>query len=205
MPLWKTIGFLILTVLPLLVLPMSVMLRTGSSQAQTSQERQVEAGRLLRLGAQQHQTSQYEAALESWAQALAFYRSLQNRQGEAAVLNDLGIAYRSRLQYDKAIAYYQQALPILQQVKDRDGEALALNNLGLAYGSLSQYDKAIAYFQQAVKVYESVRADLRARSPASQASYRQSITPTYHALAQLLQQQGRQAEAQQVLHLLGEQ
>jgi CHAT domain-containing protein len=125
--------------------------------AQTSPDRKTEADRLLAQGIQQYQTSQYEAAIQSWEQALMLYRAIPDRNGEANVLMNLGIAYGSLSQYEKEIAYYEQALPILQQVKDRNGEATVLGNLGEAYLSLSQYEKAIAYYGQALPILQQVK------------------------------------------------
>ncbi|MBD2328080.1 tetratricopeptide repeat protein [Alkalinema sp. FACHB-956] len=125
--------------------------------AQAVDPRKAEADRLREQGIQQAQTSQYEAALQSFEKALKLYRTISDRNGEAKVLNNLGIAYRSLSQYEKAIAYLEQALPIFQQVKDRNGEAKVLNNLGIAYRALSQYEKAIAYYEQARLIYQQVR------------------------------------------------
>jgi CHAT domain-containing protein/tetratricopeptide (TPR) repeat protein len=125
--------------------------------AQTTQDRKAEGDRLLQRGLEQWQTSQYEAALNSWEQALEIYRSSHDRNSEASALTNLGIAYQSLSQYEKAIGYYQQALPIYQQVKDKNGEASALTNLGIAYKSLSQYEKAIGYYQQALLIFQQVK------------------------------------------------
>jgi tetratricopeptide (TPR) repeat protein len=119
--------------------------------------RSSEADRLIDQGNQQIDTSQYEAAQQSYVQALEIYRKFKNRNGEAGALMGLGITYQSLSQYDKAIGYYQQALPIYQQVKDRNSEANALNNLGVAYRSLSQYDKAIGYYQQALPIHQQFK------------------------------------------------
>ncbi|MGV0026228.1 hypothetical protein [Phormidesmis priestleyi] len=62
--------------------------------AQTTTDRKAEADRLLDQGVQQYRTSQYEAALQSWEQALAIYRIIQDRNGEATALNNLGEAHR---------------------------------------------------------------------------------------------------------------
>src|SRR5919199_5584091 len=52
-----------------------------------------QADRLFQQGIQQYQTSQFEAALQSWQQALKIYREIKNRQGEGASLGGLGLAY----------------------------------------------------------------------------------------------------------------
>jgi tetratricopeptide (TPR) repeat protein len=105
-----------------------------------AEDKTTEADRLIDQGNQQRRTSQYDAAEQSYTQALKIYREIGDRNGEANALMGLGLAYQSLSQYDKAITFYQQALPIYQQVKDRNGEAKTLNNLGIAYDSLSQYD-----------------------------------------------------------------
>jgi tetratricopeptide (TPR) repeat protein len=99
-------------------------------------------------GIQQHQTSQFPAALNSWQQALQIYRALKNREGEGRALNNLGAAYNSLGDDAKAIEYLQQQLAIAREIKDRLGEGVALGNLGAAYISLGNYAKAIEYLQQ---------------------------------------------------------
>ncbi len=133
--------------------------------AQTTPERKTEDGgkasqeanRLLNQGTQQYQTSQYQAALQSWEQALAIFQSIKDRNGEAAALTNLGIAYRSLSRFNQAIEYHQQALSIFQAVGNRNGEAAALNSLGIAYRSLSQYNKAIEFYQKALPIFRAVQ------------------------------------------------
>jgi hypothetical protein len=50
--------------------------------AQTPDARKAEADRLLQQGIQQAQTSQFEAALQSWQQALIIYREIKDHKGE---------------------------------------------------------------------------------------------------------------------------
>ena len=76
--------------------------------AQTIDARQAEADRLLQQGIQQYQTSQFQAALNSWQQTLQIYRALKNRGGEGRTLGSLGAAYGYLGNYAKAIEYTQQ-------------------------------------------------------------------------------------------------
>ena len=107
--------------------------------AQTTDARKAEADRLLQQGIQQYQTSQFEAALKSWQQALIIYREIKDRQSEGKALGNLGLAYKSLGNYAKAIEYQQQWLAIAREIKDRQSEGAALGNLGLAYNSLGNY------------------------------------------------------------------
>jgi tetratricopeptide (TPR) repeat protein len=136
------------------------------------------AEQLFGQGNQQIHTSQYEAAQQSYTQALKIYRAIGDRNGEADALMSLGNADLLRLQYDKAIGYYQQVLPIYQRVKSRDGEANALMGLGFAYMSRSQYDKAIGYYQKVLPIYQDVK------NRDSEADVLRNLGSAYGALSQ---------------------
>ncbi|BAZ03340.1 TPR repeat-containing protein (plasmid) [Tolypothrix tenuis PCC 7101] len=125
--------------------------------AQTPQARKAEAERLLQQGYQEYKTSQFEAALQSWQQALSIYREIKDRQGEGWALGNLGNAYYSLGDYPKAIEYAQQFLAIAREIKDRQGEGAALGNLGLAYYSLGDYPKAIDYHQQSLALAQEIK------------------------------------------------
>ncbi|MBD2353121.1 tetratricopeptide repeat protein [Tolypothrix sp. FACHB-123] len=125
--------------------------------AQTPQARKAEADRLFKQGIQQYQTSQFEAALRSWQQALIIYREIKVRKGESNTLGNLGIAYFSLGDYPKAIEYHQQRLAIAKEIKDRFGEGQSLGNLGIAYYALGDYPKAIQYQQQSLAIAKEVK------------------------------------------------
>jgi CHAT domain-containing protein/Flp pilus assembly protein TadD len=125
--------------------------------AQTSEGRQAEADRLFNQGIEQFQTSQFEAALQSWQQALSIYREIKDRQGESAALVNLGAAYNSLGDYKKAIDYYQQSLAIAREIQDRKSEGAALGGLGIAYYSLGDYPKAIDYYQQNLVIAREIK------------------------------------------------
>ena len=149
----KAIGIVMLACLS--CLPMSIII-IESVQAQTSQNSQAEATRLLRQGNQLYQASLYKDAIQTWQLALEIYRTIKDRKGEATILNNLGTAYENFGQYQKAIDFYQQSLAITTQISDRKGEAMALSNLGGAYDSLGQYQKAIELYQQALAIQKQI-------------------------------------------------
>nr|WP_199302475.1 CHAT domain-containing tetratricopeptide repeat protein [Coleofasciculus sp. FACHB-129] len=125
---------------------------TAQALAQTSDARKAEADQLLQQGIEQFQTSQFEAALQSWKQALSLYREIKDRLGEGQSLSNLANAYPSVGNYAKAIDYHQQSLAIAREIKHRSGEGAALGNLGNAYHSLGDYAKAIDYHQQRLTI-----------------------------------------------------
>jgi CHAT domain-containing protein/Flp pilus assembly protein TadD len=125
--------------------------------AQAVDARKAEADRLLELGNQQFQTSQFTAALQSWQQALQIYREINDRKGEGNTLGNLGIAYLPLGDYPKAIDYQQQRLAIAREIKDRLGEGQSLGNLGVVYDSLGDYPKAIDYHQQSLAIKREIK------------------------------------------------
>ncbi|WP_413198846.1 CHAT domain-containing protein [Nostoc piscinale] len=127
------------------------------ASAQTPDPRKAEADKLLNQGVQQYQISQFEAALQSWQQALNIYREIKDRQGESKALGNLGIADDALGDYPKAIEYQQQSLAIAREIKDRQGEGNALGNLGNAYYSLGDYPKAIEYQQQRLAIAREIK------------------------------------------------
>ncbi|MEP6517025.1 CHAT domain-containing tetratricopeptide repeat protein [Microcoleus vaginatus] len=125
--------------------------------AQTQAERKAEADRLFKQGIQQYQISQFQAALQSWQQALIIYREIKDRQSEGNVLGSLGIAYFLLGDYAKAIEYQQQWLAIAREIKDRQSEGKALGNLGIAYSNLGDYAKAVEYLQQVLAIAREIK------------------------------------------------
>ena len=69
--------------------------------SQAVSDRQAEADRLSQQGKQQYQTSQFQAALQSYQQALSFYREIGDRAGEGRTLNNIGAVYANLGQYPK--------------------------------------------------------------------------------------------------------
>ncbi|MBD2125408.1 CHAT domain-containing protein [Microcoleus sp. ZQ-A2] len=128
--------------------------------AQTPDARKGEADRLLQQGIQQAQTSQFEAALQSWQQALIIYREIKDHKGEGQALGNLGLAYHFLGNYTKAIEYHQQDLANARDIKDHKGEGDALGNLGIAYRNLGEYAKAIEYQQQRLAIARDIKDPL---------------------------------------------
>ncbi len=122
-----------------------------------SDPRKVKADGLLNQGISLLNTSQFEAALQSFQQALIIYREIKDRQGQGNALGNLGIVYQYLGDYAKAIDYEQKTLAITLQIKDRKGEAAALGNLGIDYYSLGDYAKAIDYHQQSLAIAREIK------------------------------------------------
>jgi tetratricopeptide (TPR) repeat protein len=77
------------------------------AQTPATDARKTEADQLFQQGIQQFQTSQFEAALQSWETALKLYRQIKDRLGEGQSLGNLGLAYYALGNYAKAIDYHE--------------------------------------------------------------------------------------------------
>ncbi|MEG4147172.1 CHAT domain-containing protein [Microcoleus sp. Pol12B5] len=125
--------------------------------AQTPAQRKAEADRLVQQGIQQFLPSQFQAALQSWQQALIIYQEIKDRQSEGGVLGCLGFAYLSLGDYAKAIEYNQQWLSLAREIKDPQSELLALAYLESAYLFLGDNAKVIEYAQQLLAITREIK------------------------------------------------
>ena len=74
---------------------LSMVFTASQVLAQTTDERKTDANILYRQGLKLLDTSQFEAALQSFRQALIIYQEIKYRQGEGAALGSLGIVYNT--------------------------------------------------------------------------------------------------------------
>lgn len=90
----------------------------------TVQPRKAEADRLFQQGMQQSLSSQFQAALKSWQQALSIYREIKDRKGEGDALRNLAITYFQVGDYTKGFEYQQQGLAIEREIRkqEEDGD-----------------------------------------------------------------------------------
>ena len=178
-----------------------------TAQAQTGQDRasalKAEAARLNKLGSQQCQTGDCEAALKSWQQALTLYQKIGNRSDEAKLLTNLGKAYESLGRYDEAIDSLRKSLAIAQKIEDRHEEAESLINLGVVYRSLAKYAKAIEYHELGLVITREI-SDRRGEGSAlgnlgmdyyAQGNYTKAIEYHQQRLAIARDMKDRQGEA----------
>ncbi|MBW4502970.1 MAG: CHAT domain-containing protein [Scytonema hyalinum WJT4-NPBG1] len=138
-----------ISTLGVLSVPMRVL-------AQSTNSLKEEADKLIEQGTQQFYTSQFQAALRSYQQALKIYQSIKDKQGEGWSLSGLGNVYLSLGDYKIAIQYHQQSLAIARAIGDKQGEGNSLGNLGATYWSLGDYKIAIQYQQQSLKIFRVI-------------------------------------------------
>ena len=157
---------------------------------------------LNHMGMAYQALGQYDRARELHRQALAAFQGLDHRSGEATALLALGDVYQASGDHQQALSLYQQAFSLQQQLGDRVGEQRTFATLGRLLTVQHQPELAIVFYKQAVNISESIRSDLQTLPQELQQSYTETISETYRELADLLLQQNRILEAQEVLDLL---
>jgi CHAT domain-containing protein/tetratricopeptide (TPR) repeat protein len=164
--------------------------------------KQQEAASLSDLGNTYCAIGRCEQAIALYEQALTISQTIGERSIESSVLSNLGRAYHELTQYEQAISFYQQSLTLSEAIDNRSGMSIALNSLGHTFYQLEQPEMAIVFLKSSVEVREGIRSGLQTLSTDLQQSYTDTIAGSYRFLADLLLQQDRIIEAQQVLDLL---
>lgn len=100
----------------------------------------------------QLRTQNYQAAYQSFEQALAIVHKMNNKPHEALLLCQLGTAKIYLKDYDAGLGHLNSGLQLAQQLKDHATETRALGNIGTIYLQQKNFPKALDYFEQALKI-----------------------------------------------------
>ena len=165
-------------------------------------DRAGEATTLGNIGIIYRLQGSYAEALDYYQQSLVLKRELGDRAGEATTLGNIGIIYDLQGSYAEALDYYQQSLVLKRELGNRAGEAITLGNIGSLFNAQNTPALAVTFFKQSVNTYESIHNSNRELPQELKDSYTKTIEDDYRRLADLLLQQDRILEAQQVLDLL---
>ncbi|MEM6432583.1 MAG: tetratricopeptide repeat protein [Cyanobacteria bacterium P01_D01_bin.115] len=165
-------------------------------------DRAGEGTALGNLGVVYGNLGNYLQAMDFFEQRLPIAREIDDRAGEGDTLGNLGVVHNNLGDYLQAINFYEQRLAIVREIGDRAGEGHTLGNLGKLLADQNQPDLAIVFLKSSVAVRESIRTTLGTLNTELQQSFTDRVAGTYRLLANLLLEQGRIPEAQQVLDLL---
>jgi CHAT domain-containing protein len=163
--------------------------------------RQMEGRAEKNLGNVYRDRGDREKALEAYAKALTIMNELGDRSGQAMTLDDMGSLHARRGEAQEARDAYKQALAIAVATSEPLQAALVYSDL-MHLEKNSAPALATYYGKQAVNLLQQVRGDIRTMDKELQKSFLTSKADYYHDLADLLIEQGRLPEAQQVLDLL---
>ena len=144
----------------------------------------------------------YAEAQASLTQAFDGYRSLRQEDEVSQVLNDIGQVDLKQGNAEKALPRFEEALQVESAMKNAPIQVVTAGGLMQCWQALKTPSLAIFFGKQAVNLLQQMRADIVGLDEGLQQSFLISKEGIYHQLANLLIDQGRLPEAQQVLDLL---
>jgi CHAT domain-containing protein/tetratricopeptide (TPR) repeat protein len=139
---------------------------------------------------------------ETLQKALVIAKSIEYRFGEASVLESQGILAFVNDDRQKAIELYGQALIIFRSLGIKAREARVLENLMSAWSKSGNPGVAVFFGKSAVNIYQGFQKNAAGFSPDQQKAFLDNFATAYRSLSKVLIEQGRIAEAEQVLTML---
>ncbi len=170
-----------------------------------TQNRRGEAQTLTNISRTYLVSGQKAKALEFGAQSVTAWHEVGDRRGEAFGLGIMGRLYSDLKQHDKALVSELGALSLATAAADPIIEGGVQASLMLEFREQNRPDEAIFFGTEAVNSYQKIRRNITGLEADLQAGFTQSKSQTYRELAELLVEQGRLAEAEEILDLLKEQ
>lgn len=176
------------------------------------------AGSLNNLALLYELMGRYDDALPLFQQALSINERVlgADHSVTAITLNNLARLYQSMGRYDEALLMFRQAVRIvaITDVGDIRRDYGAILHVAVFSANLAdllakseeagRLDEAIFYYKLSVNARQRMRVGTRGLDAGMRDSFTQQVAGPYKALAELLIQRGRIAEAERVLLLLKE-
>ena len=159
-----------------------------------------EAVTLNNVGVIYQETGKLDKALPRFQQSLELDEQTDNLN--SAALTTWHIA---SLEGPDAVREYGRAVSLAQQVGDLSLQGQINHSLMIHFRKQMQLQTATFFGKEAVNAFQGIRANLQGLNTELQRSYLNSKEQVYRDLANLLIDQGRLPEAQQVLDLLKQQ
>ena len=168
------------------------------------EDKEGEARNLSNIGAIYIRLGKKQKGLKYLTLALPLRRAVGDRIGEAATLHGIAEIYLPD-EPEKAIEYLHQSLLLERAVRNRDGEATALITLASMYARFNNPQLAIFFGKQAVNRYQELRSTIRGIERQNQQTFLRSVESPFRLLSFWLLDEGRLAEAIQILNLFKDQ
>lgn len=165
--------------------------------------RRSEALARMSMGMAYHKQGDNQKALESMNQGLEILKQSDDLPNEARAHTALAKAYWDMGDQAKALAQLNQALALAKPANDPLILAPILYGMMLVHKS--QPIVAIFYGKQAVNLLQQVRSNMQGLDKELQSTFVTSKAVFYHDLADLLIDQGRLPEAQEIIDLMKQQ
>ena len=111
-----------------------------------------------RRGMWHYYSTEWNAALQSYNQALDLFRQVGSRLGEAGTIYAIGEVARISGDYAQAQHHYHIALTTYESIEARLGQANVLDSLGELAEAQGAWVESVRWFEKALKVYQAINA-----------------------------------------------
>jgi len=163
---------------------------------------QGEANSLNNLASVYESLGRYSEALHNSQRALLeINQTIRHDIDEVSESVNVEIIARS-IEDSPQIAYQEVVTLFTEEIGPAESTALLLNSLGILHEEQGENELAIIFLKASVNTREDIRERLRNFPQGIQRSYIEKVSESYRLLANLLLEQDRIPEAQQVLDLL---
>lgn len=143
------------------------------------------------LGVVHRNKGEYDYALDLYKQALEWALKTNNKIQTAYSYNNIGGIYILKSSYPEAIESIQKAKKIFEEEGLNEGVGYASVNLGNLYRHLKSYSESMQYFDEAQKIKTALNDTI-------------GLTVVKQLKADVLKEQGKTTEAEQLLQELKE-
>ncbi|MEH1925305.1 tetratricopeptide repeat protein [Nostoc sp.] len=111
------------------------------------------AEQLLKQG---KDSSDLNAALNLYEQALEIYKKHKEKAGIASAYNNIGVTYARLQQQESALNYLENSLALWEEITDKEKEAIALLNIGWVYKTFNQIFQALEFYYKALNIHQEI-------------------------------------------------
>ena len=160
------------------------------------------ANALAALSGVEFDLGQRAEAIKTINEAIPMLHDVSNMGGEAGSLLIAANMYRDMGQDKPALDDYARALPLELRTHDVVGEATIYVNLMRFWAARNRSGLAILFGKQGIDLVQKLRQNMQGLPKDDQKSFTEFTSVNYRQLADLLVQQDRLPEAQQVLDQL---
>lgn len=143
-------------------------------------------------------------AVKHYDKALLIARAIQDKELEGLVIVNMGLTHSIMGQHSKSLKYFIEALNLSTEIRNPDFMWRAWFGISGIYAEQNQPKAAIMAGKQAVNTLQSMRQSNKILSRGLQKSFLNKKEFVYQNLANLLIDQGRIPEAEQVMTMLKE-
>ncbi|HEX8737221.1 MAG TPA: CHAT domain-containing tetratricopeptide repeat protein [Pyrinomonadaceae bacterium] len=177
-------------------------LKKSAEIAKLLSNKSSEASTLSTIGLAYRYAKDWERALAFYQQASALYQETEDKRREASNLVDIGLVYLELKKPQEALQAITQAQLIFNSLGIEDSGVL--NNLARTWYALGNRRLAIFYGKKTVNWIQNERDKLKDFDRATQQVFVNSFEKSIRRLADWLIEEGRFAQAEQVLRILKE-